>query len=340
MEKGFIENDKETKRVVFIDIAKGMAILLMIVGHVIKYGLLRRIIFSFHMPLFIIISGLCYKEKSIKEEIKNSITKLLIPTFAVIFLLFIINGLHNEGIVNIFIEYIKEISAGISHVSKIKYNIAGTDVLWFIYLLVGIRIIFRINKKIAKDNEICLLTIIILETYIGYILGLEGYWLPWSLDITFVSIVFYYVGYILKKYNLHEEILSNNKILILIFIIWILGIKYNWIELAIRRYPHGCFSLITAISGSLIVLKISKIIEKRFHMCSKILAFCGEHSLYILFGHRIAINFINYKLPNKGLLDYRVLAFFNFFFSMLFALIILCIREIKKKLKKIRVQRK
>lgn len=54
-EKVIVNNkDKEVKRVMFIDIAKGIAILLMIVGHAINHGLLRNTIFSFHLPLFII----------------------------------------------------------------------------------------------------------------------------------------------------------------------------------------------------------------------------------------------------------------------------------------------
>ncbi len=53
------ENCDEIKnsRIVFIDIAKGISILLMIIGHVIGNGIRRSTIFSFHMPLYIITSG-------------------------------------------------------------------------------------------------------------------------------------------------------------------------------------------------------------------------------------------------------------------------------------------
>ena len=67
-----------TKRIIFIDVAKGIAIVLMIIGHVLEQGLKRSIIFSFHMPLYIITSGFFYKEKSLKEDIKNLIINLLI----------------------------------------------------------------------------------------------------------------------------------------------------------------------------------------------------------------------------------------------------------------------
>ena len=52
---------KNKRRIEYIDIAKGIAIILMIMGHVCSYGSWKRnIIYSFHMPLFIIVSGMFF----------------------------------------------------------------------------------------------------------------------------------------------------------------------------------------------------------------------------------------------------------------------------------------
>lgn len=52
------------ERKVFIDYAKGLAILLVVIGHLLQYNLvgtsakdLFDIIYSFHMPLFMFLSG-------------------------------------------------------------------------------------------------------------------------------------------------------------------------------------------------------------------------------------------------------------------------------------------
>ncbi|MBR4734180.1 MAG: hypothetical protein IK081_15615 [Lachnospiraceae bacterium] len=50
-----IENVK--KRIDYLDAAKGIAILAVIVGHFYAPGIIGRIIHSFHLPLFFIISG-------------------------------------------------------------------------------------------------------------------------------------------------------------------------------------------------------------------------------------------------------------------------------------------
>ena len=49
------------ERIEWIDIAKGITILLVIVGHGTINGVLRGIIFSFHMPLFFILSSITFR---------------------------------------------------------------------------------------------------------------------------------------------------------------------------------------------------------------------------------------------------------------------------------------
>lgn len=323
-------------RVAFIDIAKGIAIILMIIGHVLDQGVKRSIIFSFHMPLYIITSGFFYKERSLKKEIKNLTINLLIPTTVILLIVFFINNIANLGFLETCKEALKVVTVCWSHKAKIDYNFSGTGVLWFIYILIGIRVLFRLNKKVAKENELFLCLIVLLETYIGYLVGINGYWLPWSIDVAFSSMIFYYVGYIFNKYKGLEKISKNYKIIIIVCIIWILGIKYNWIELAVRRYPNGLWSYIAAISGTIIILKISMIIEYRFALLTSILSWCGKNSLYILFGHHIEGNLIKYDIIIKNDTIYKlVLSLYKCLNSIIFAALILNFKKlINKKLKK------
>ena len=49
-------------RIAWVDVAKGIAILLVIIGHTVNFGsATRNFIFSFHMPLFFILSGYTFK---------------------------------------------------------------------------------------------------------------------------------------------------------------------------------------------------------------------------------------------------------------------------------------
>ena len=66
----------QTKRYTEVDIARGIGILFVVLGHSIKQTgvsagwirILTYMIYSFHMPLFFMMSGYCFKEKYSLEK--------------------------------------------------------------------------------------------------------------------------------------------------------------------------------------------------------------------------------------------------------------------------------
>lgn len=72
----------QNQRIEYIDIAKGMGIILMIMGHI-GYGeLFHRFIHAFHMPLFYFCAGLFFKEANafdMRNYINKKAKRLLVP---------------------------------------------------------------------------------------------------------------------------------------------------------------------------------------------------------------------------------------------------------------------
>lgn len=80
------------ERKVFIDYAKGLAILLVVIGHLLQYNLvgtsakdLFDMIYSFHMPLFMLLSGYVaslsiekYLSRKV-EYIRKKVCSLVVP---------------------------------------------------------------------------------------------------------------------------------------------------------------------------------------------------------------------------------------------------------------------
>ena len=85
------------------DIAKGIAILCIILGHFSVPDipdLLQRFCFSFHMPLFFILAGYFFRNgRSTEELIKTEAKRLLIPylwcSFALIVFAILVNSVRN-----------------------------------------------------------------------------------------------------------------------------------------------------------------------------------------------------------------------------------------------------
>lgn len=62
-----------------IDIAKVFGITLVVVGHSYSPYPLEKIIYSFHMPLFFMVSGLLYKSRGIGPTLRNKWSGLVVP---------------------------------------------------------------------------------------------------------------------------------------------------------------------------------------------------------------------------------------------------------------------
>lgn len=320
------------KRIDYLDIARGIAIILMVIGHAVS-GYKRAIIFSFHMPLFIIISGFFYKSgRNIKEEIKNILKKLIIPYIVSIIVvhiakIFIIG--ENFNILNI----LKQIVLAYSNKRTFLQDVETVGVLWFIPFLAICKIVFWCINKISKNNEGIKACLCLICSMIGILLAKMEIYLPWSFDIVLASIVFYYIGYLMKKYEILEKILSNNKLLLCILILYIVGIQFGYVELAIRKYPFGLVCYITAISGTIIVFKLSKIIESLSKTMTRILCWYGKNSMYILCAHFIEMNILQYK--NNGIAEKLETIIIKLIVVTLITYIYTCVVEIRKRRKTI-----
>lgn len=284
-------------RIEYLDIARGIAIILMVVGHVIGKGWKRDLIFSFHMPLFIIVSGMFFKEKSFKDFIVNTIKKLIIPYVLAVLIVDVVKFgfFEKNNFIDVIVDYFKQIALSYSYL-KMNTTINPIGVLWFIPFLAIVRLCFYILKKISKEDDILLGVECLFLSYIGYILAIKKIWLPFSFDIALACLVFYFIGYALMKFELVNKIINNKKIIIIFLITWLITIKFGSIEIAIRKFPNGLFTYIGAFCGSMVVMKISMIINNKFNFIGKILGWFGKNSMYVLICHHAEINLIKYNV--------------------------------------------
>lgn len=160
----------DKKRIDYIDIARGIAIILMVIGHCCK-GFDRKIIFSFHMPLFIIVSGMFFKEdRKFKDTIIKLFKKLIIPYCISIFFVHILRSfIYNESF-NIILV-LEKIVLGYTDLS-IDYTVSA---LWFIPFFIMCQIIFYIINKISKNDDLLKSIICLLCTFVGFFLGQKKY---------------------------------------------------------------------------------------------------------------------------------------------------------------------
>lgn len=75
-----IETGKAVERVSYIDYIRAVGIVLMVLAHIPLSSAFVHYVHGFHMPLFFIVSGYCYKGG--EGHLKKTIKKLLVPYFS------------------------------------------------------------------------------------------------------------------------------------------------------------------------------------------------------------------------------------------------------------------
>lgn len=260
--------EESKKKIEYIDVARGIAIILMLLGHSITPKTIAyNIIYSFHMPLFIFISGMFFKERDFKSFIVNITQKLLLPYMIVVLIADICKG---ETLVN--------------YIYQIVHSSGETlGVLWFMPFLAIIKFIFYMLKKISKNNDMLLYILCFLCTIFSYVLSqYKKYEVLW--DVSLFSMLYYFLGYFVMKYELVEKILDNKKIMLILLFIWILGANV-YRDLIKREYADCYLTIIVAISAIFVVLKLSKIILQKFNSLANVLMWYGKNTLYVLLFH-------------------------------------------------------
>ena len=72
------------KRLEYIDIAKGILIILVVLGHLFPEGYLREWVYGFHVQAFFILSGICVNYSKIymsdfQKFLRKKLTTIIIP---------------------------------------------------------------------------------------------------------------------------------------------------------------------------------------------------------------------------------------------------------------------
>lgn len=276
------------KRNNVVDIAKGIAILLVIIGHCVVFnGSVRNIIFSFHMPIFFILSGYTSRIADNISDLKIHTVKnfkhLILPLLAMTIFLPIYHLLisNNFSYVNIF-KTIDIIFDRLFYAYSIPHNDKPSiGMLWFVIVLFYSKFIVDIINVFIKNKKVYILYFFI--SILGIFIG-KNIWLYQSLDLSMVAVGFISCGILYKKYE--NIIFKNRKIIMIVSIIYFSICIYNniYIELAVRRYVHGVIPFFEAICASYIFYMICQYISKSKYICMTF-GYLGKNSFLIYLIH-------------------------------------------------------
>lgn len=199
------------KRFEYIDIAKGIGILLVVWAHILLVGVSHRVIYAFHMPLFFLISGMLFKRDKFHnfgDFLKRRAKRLLVPfvVYSVVTwaIWAIFRFIRHDAVVSYWDPLLQTVIAKGSGAYMVH-----NSALWFIPCLFVTEIIYFAFSKLS---DIFKLSVSICCAALSFILGhyFENDWwflLPWNFDAALIAVLFYCIG------NIFSSNISNAKII-------------------------------------------------------------------------------------------------------------------------------
>lgn len=290
----------------FLDITKGMAIILVVVGHVIQGSsekfddlLWFRVIYSFHMPLFVFLSGvvaaIAFRSDSIqdgvggtlrraKTKISKAALRLLLPFLAWC----VINQLiyhHSDSIFSALILAFRRPDTALWFLLAIFYCIVLASIFEIVFS--ALNILFQKAGLKTVSKLLCNGRIqIILMILIWWVIREHT---PRGAGFSLIRpyFIYYLIGIGFYKYIYLK--LSTWKYL-MAWIIFI-GLIPFWSRTAVDNIdgltlvPPGLiyfYAGVVALSGSLVILSVAKwISETEIKPIRNLLILCGQLSLGI-----------------------------------------------------------
>lgn len=328
-------------RDITLDLTKGLLIMMVVLGHAIQFSFgmdfihskqffydpVFKIIYSFHMPLFMLISGYLFynsNKKDLKTLVRSKLLAIGIPMLSFLFLgnlpdylSCIIHG-HIKTFIFIYIK-----------------NIGGSYTMWFLFSILQNMSIIAIMTRISKNKygQYVMMTLI----FVGFLfipdnmlLAVHKYMFP-----------FFCIGYILKQNNVYPYYSSTNIKAIAILTLLSIG-AIIWFDIDTYIYTTGICIIGDYINQLCIDFKriaIALIVSYTFiqyvHLLSKlnkgvVYNFClrlGQASLFIY-----GFNIFSDTLYIKALSYFNINFEFNYLIPLLYAICIIFIASYAYKL--------
>lgn len=278
------------KRLAWIDIAKGIGIILMVVGHTIPFrSWAGHAIFSFHMPLFFILSGWTFRRKKTREVVVSSARTLLVP-YCGVFLVRLAMSWFAAGHVDA--RMIRDAILSFvmaSGVTVEAFDIPAVGLIWFLMVLFWARIVMNACEGMFDARRVPQFARFAFWLVLGVVGAVTGgVWhllLPFSFDLVLVACFFMCVGMQMSRLRV-ERYFTAWWACLAVVAGWLVCVQNSKLALADRIYVMLPVAFLGAVLGTTMTFFVSFAIDAT--LCGpvrRVLEWSGRQSMLILCVH-------------------------------------------------------
>lgn len=295
-----MEQQISKQRIEFIDLAKGVCIILVVLGH---SGVSVAIpgLQSMRMPLYFILSGLFFKTYgSLTNLLIKKTNKLLIP-FAFFYL--------TAYIIFYAVEWLAPgiISTGATGILDVFTQTQWFNgPIWFLLALFWCNLIFGLISINIK-NEIYRALAVAGVAFGGVLLAVYDIFVPMNIHSAMTAMPFFYIGYLLKKTPLlyKNRYDKYNWLAVIVLYTLSLALELWWDNPRIGFHANNITGnyILAIIYSTIAVLTILMLCKMIGHL--PFVSYFGRYSIIPLCLHHMVYRPVSvalqiFNIPNRG----------------------------------------
>lgn len=281
---------EKPQRIGWIDVARGLVILLVVFGHTMRGGFGQQVVYGFHVPAFFFLAGMTSGTDHPLERIKKDIRRILVPYFCfglLSYAAFAVLGQFAAGRFGVDID-----TALIPNLLGLCYgSAAGTGLrfntpLWFLPCLFAVKLLSYGLSRICRGK-------IWLEVSVSLVLGALGFVyaanrgpeLPFSFSVALKMLPFFLMGRVFFRRSREGKGFGGIPVgLCLLAAACVIGYFGPKVNYSSDVFPSVPAFLASASLGSLGICLVAMGIGK-----NRVLEYVGRNSLAILLMHKFPV---------------------------------------------------
>lgn len=300
----------KVERINWIDHMKAFAIILVVIGHFpIEYEL-KKYIYSFHIPLFFMLSGLvfnCSKYSEFKKFLIHKCKTILAPYLCLNFSYFVFWVVYYRVLAGSKKYSLFDLVRGVIYANSDQYHLINGPT-WFLPTLFLIEVSAYLLVKYFKDDSQLLLLASGIFLVWGYIenVAKKNLFTPWHLNSVPVALAIFMIGYLCKDYLqkcswINQKKLANIGYAIIILVIGMyISMTNGRVSFGGNKYHSMIYTLIAILSNcSGYLILITNITA--FKPIDLMFRHIGKNTLFILGFHKMILLLI--KKYDESLLN-------------------------------------
>lgn len=282
-----MEMVKQSKRVEYLDIAKGLGIILVVWAH--AKGPFSGYIYQFHMPLFFLISGYLFNARnSFRQFLTGKVKSIYIP--------FVMWNLLAVGIKTVLNSNNWEANAKQSLEILLTLSKDGRffGATWFLGALFMVSVLYKfLDVTIQQSNwKRPLITgLFAAMAVMGFEINL-----PYMLSRTLILGMFYAAGFLVKEYQEKLHPFDRPPSAVLAFLIFVVIGRYNSANMGKNEYRYPFSFVFGALLASYCLISTSRLMQdssiRLVRLMKRGLCYLGKKSIDIVIWQFVAFRLV------------------------------------------------